>query len=59
VNTHESRFDAKPLENFSGLQDCEILGALLQKFTGVKVIEAYGKTGLNRKDIQRRCAKFV
>jgi hypothetical protein len=58
-NTQESRFDSKPVEDFSGLWDCELLGCMMQKFTGLKVVEVYGKTGLSKKEIQKRCTKFV
>jgi hypothetical protein len=58
-SSNESRIDPKPIEDFSMLWDCEMLSAILQKFTGLKVVESYGKTGISRKEIQKRCSKFV
>jgi hypothetical protein len=36
-----------------------VLAIILQKFTNLKIIDVFGKTGITKKEIQKRCAKFV
>jgi hypothetical protein len=49
----------KPCELLGTLNNCELLAALISKYTNIKILEIYGKGVKGAKERERRCKSVL